>query len=230
MNQERFTPVIVTGSHDEIEMIHPNTEVKFVNPTIGYGVFATADIPFGTIVYVKDKLEIELTETAFNGLDEEHKAIAGKYSYMDENGVRILSWDNAKYVNHRCDCNTISTGYGFEIAIRNIWKGEEICDDYGLFNIDEDIPLACNCVHCRKMLRPSDIDTYHSVWDQRIIPALQKVADVQQPLMKYMEDNTRKRLRAYLCGEESYTSVLALQYHGNGRASEVRAETMQLHP
>ena len=80
------------------------------------------------------------------------------------------------------------------------------------------------------MLRSSDIGNYHSVWDQRIIPALKKVADVQQPLMKYMEDATRKRLRAYLCGEESYTSVCALRYHGNRRASEVRAETMQLHP
>ncbi len=193
-------------------MIHPNTEVKFVNPTIGYGVFATADIPRGTIVYVKDKLEIELSDEQFEALDEEHRCIADKYSYIDENGIRILSWDHAKYVNHRCDCNTISTGYGFEIAIRNIWKGEEICDDYGLFNLEEVIPLACNCVCCRKNLRPDDIETYHSEWDQKIIGALEKVTDVHQPLMKYMDPEVTRRLRAYLCGEEPYTSVVNLQY------------------
>ena len=192
-------------------MIHPDTEVRFINPTIGYGVFATADIPLGTIVYVKDRLEIELTEKNFNALDEHHQAIAGKFSYTDENGIRILSWDNAKYVNHRCDCNSISTGYGFEIAIRNIWKGEEICDDYGLFNLDEEIPLACGCLNCRKTLRPNDLDVYHQVWDMAILTALEKVADVHQPLMKFMDGNERKRLHAYLCGEEPYTSVLALK-------------------
>lgn len=193
-------------------MIHPNTEVKFVNPTIGYGVFATADIPRGTIVYAKDKLEIELTEEQFLALDEEHKAIADKYSYTDENGIRILSWDHAKYVNHRCNCNTISTGYGFEIAIRDISKGEEICDDYGLFNLDEEIPLACGCPCCRKALRPDDIETHYKEWDEVIIGALSRLTEVNQPLMKYLSDDVKRRLRAYLCGEEPYTSVLALKY------------------
>ncbi|BCS87497.1 SET domain-containing protein [Pseudodesulfovibrio sediminis] len=193
-------------------MIHPNTEIRFVNPTIGFGVFATADIPMGTIVYVKDQLEIELTETAFNELDEYHQAIAEKYSYTDEKGTRILSWDNAKYMNHRCDCNTISTGYGFEIAIRPIWKGQEVCDDYGLFNLEEVIPIACGCTGCRESLRPDDLDNYHSVWDEKIIPALDNITNVHQPLMKYMDSKSKKDLRAYLCGEEPYRSVLALKY------------------
>lgn len=194
-------------------MIHPQTEVRFVSPTIGYGVFATADIPRGTIVYVKDKLEIELTPEAFNTLDEHHKAIAEKYSYIDENGIMILSWDNAKFVNHRCNCNTISTGYGFEIAIRDIQAGEEICDDYGLFNIEQEIPLSCNCPECRKALRPDDIEHHYEKWDSWIMPALAKVTDVPQPLMEYMAPESRENLRAYLCGKETYTSVKALKYH-----------------
>lgn len=194
-------------------MIHPNTEVRYVNSTIGYGVFATANIPRGTIIYVKDRLEIELTDKAFHDLDAAHKAIAGKYSYIDEHGVRILSWDNAKYMNHRCDCNTISTGYGFEIAIRNIWSGEEICDDYGLFNLEEEIPLSCNCIGCRKSVRPDDLEMYYKAWDEQVVSALEKVTDVHQPLINYMDAEVKKRLRAYLCGEDSYTSVLALQCH-----------------
>ncbi|MHC5084588.1 MAG: SET domain-containing protein, partial [Planctomycetota bacterium] len=34
-------------------MIHPDTELRKVNETIGYGVFATRHIPKGTILYVK---------------------------------------------------------------------------------------------------------------------------------------------------------------------------------
>ncbi|BDQ35039.1 SET domain-containing protein [Pseudodesulfovibrio portus] len=211
-------------------MIHPNTEVRFVNPTMGYGVFATADIPLGTIVYVKDRLEIEMTEAAYSRLDDHHKDLVSKYSYTDENGIRILSWDHAKYVNHRCDCNTISTGYGFEIAIRNIWKGEEISDDYGLFNLEEEIPVACNCVCCRKTLRPDDFERCHHDWDEKIIPALAKLTDVHQPLMKYMDDVTRKQIRAYLCGEEPYTSVLALQYRKGHPSPEKTPDSMRLQP
>ena len=218
------------GPQSETWMIHPNTEVKFVNPTIGYGVFATADIPLGTIVYVKDRLEIEITEAAFCRFDEPHKTLVGKYSSIDESGIRILSWDNAKYVNHRCDCNSISTGYGFEIAIRNIWKGEEICDDYGLFNLDADIPVACDCIRCRKTLRPDDFERCHHAWDEKIIPALAKVTDVHQPLMKYMDDATRKQIRAYLCGEEPYTSVLALRHRKGHCSPETAPENMHLHP
>ncbi|MBI9080104.1 MAG: SET domain-containing protein-lysine N-methyltransferase [Pseudodesulfovibrio sp.] len=202
-------------------MIHPKNEVRFVNPSIGYGVFATADIPRGTIVYVKDRLEIELTEKIFNALDEHHKSIAVKYSYTDENGIKILSWDNAKYVNHRCNCNTISTGYGFEIAIRNIYKGEEICDDYGLFNFEDEIQLSCKCPECRKSLKPDDIEKHYVIWDELIISALNKVTDVHQPLMEFMDSETKKQLRAYLCGEDAYTSVLALRYRRNIKDTQI---------
>ena len=42
-------------------MIHPNTELRFINPVVGYGVFATDFIPEGTITYVKDSLELEVS-------------------------------------------------------------------------------------------------------------------------------------------------------------------------
>ncbi|MCJ2164559.1 MULTISPECIES: SET domain-containing protein-lysine N-methyltransferase [unclassified Pseudodesulfovibrio] len=194
-------------------MIHPNTEVRFVNPSMGYGVFATSDIPRGTIMYVRDRLESELAGKRSEKPGQPEDAMTGKDSFSDENGVHIVSWDNAKYVNHRCDCNTMATGYGFAIAIRDIWKGQEISEEYGLFNLDRVIPLACGCTQCRKSLRPDDLEKYHARWDELIISALKKIPDVSQPLMKHMDAEVKKNLRAYLCDEEPYTSVLELRYH-----------------
>ena len=41
-------------------MIHPHTEPRHTGTDVGLGVFATALIPRGTIVYVMDSLEIVL--------------------------------------------------------------------------------------------------------------------------------------------------------------------------
>ena len=38
-------------------MLHPHTELKFVSPEIGYGIFVTALIPKGTITWVRDELD-----------------------------------------------------------------------------------------------------------------------------------------------------------------------------
>ena len=47
-------------------MIHPNTQIQYINDLIGYGVFATEFIPKGTITYVKDSLELEISPADFH--------------------------------------------------------------------------------------------------------------------------------------------------------------------
>ena len=42
-------------------MVHPHTELRFVNPLIGWGVFATRLIPQGTIVWALDALDQRFT-------------------------------------------------------------------------------------------------------------------------------------------------------------------------
>ncbi|MDH5436552.1 MAG: SET domain-containing protein [Gammaproteobacteria bacterium] len=196
-------------------MIHPDTELRFVSDEIGYGVFATKPIPKGTIVYIKDSLEIEITKHRFSRLDSSHKDIVEKYSYIDERGVRIVSWDHAKYINHKCDCNSMSTGYGFEIAIRDIAVDEEITDEYGLFNIPVAIEVNCGCVDCRKILMPTDIDTYANDWDSQVMEAINNAANVDQPLWDIMDMETRTDLMSYLSGQSDYRSVADLKYESS---------------
>jgi hypothetical protein len=186
-------------------MIHPNTELKFISERVGYGVFAASDIPEGTIVYVKDSLELVVSPTDYLMHSEDMKEVIEKYSYIDEKGDRIISWDFAKYVNHCCNCNSISTGYGFEIAIRDIKKGEQITDEYGIFNLDQPMTLVCGEQHCRKEIKPSDFDDYHQEWDEKIRRSIVKLFAVEQPLMPFIDVATREELDELFRNPESYT-------------------------
>ena len=195
-------------------MIHPHTELRHVNPEIGVGVFATAPIPKGTLVYVKDALDIEISADQLAHLEPVSRKLAEKYAYIDERGVYIVSWDHAKYVNHRCACNTISTGYGFEIALRDIPSGEEITDDYGLFNISAPFAVSCGCSHCRHVVQASDIDRYADAWDAQVRDALPFVRAVSQPLWELIDPATLAALDGYLTGQQPYRSVRALKWNG----------------
>lgn len=194
-------------------MIHPNTELKFISENVGYGVFATTDIPEGTIIYIKDSLEISVTPTEFDMHSKEMQEVIDKYSYIDEYGNRIVSWDFAKYVNHCCNCNTMTTGYGFEIAIRDIKAGEQITDEYGLFNILYEMDLVCSEQCCRKKLTPNDFDLFYPLWDEKIKPALKKIFSVNQPLGYLIDEQTKMDVDHFLNDPEKYKSVHALKYH-----------------
>lgn len=193
-------------------MIHPHSELRIINEDIGCGVFATHFIPKGTITYVRDPLEIELSQTSYELLEPRYQAIADKYSYVDEYGTRIISWDHAKYVNHCCDCNTISTGYGFEIAIKDIKEGDEITDEYGLFNMKQEMTLSCACRNCRKVLTPFDVDIYYAAWDRKIKRAIRELRHVAQPLMSFLDKQTYVALMNFINGESKYKSVYTLKY------------------
>ena len=42
-------------------MVHPHTEIRFVNDIIGWGVFASRFIPKGTIIWALDPLDQRFT-------------------------------------------------------------------------------------------------------------------------------------------------------------------------
>ncbi|WP_027001590.1 SET domain-containing protein [Hugenholtzia roseola] len=193
-------------------MIHPHTELRFISAEIGYGVFAKTFIPKGTIVYVKDSLEIEVTPKKYDKLDAYAREVVDKYSYRDERGYRIISWDFAKYVNHSCHHNTISTGYGFEIATRDILPDEEVTDEYAIFNLEQHFSCGCGSAHCRGQIKPTDFDLYYPTWDKEIQEALRFFAEVPQPLAIYIEAKLQQKLQFYLETGREYRSVRALQY------------------
>ncbi len=203
-------------------MMHPDTEFKLVNETIGYGVFATAFIPAGTIVYIRDAMEVVIPAQDTMLTDPRYRDVIDKYSYIDGEGNHIISWDHAKYVNHCCQCNTMSTGWGFEIAVRDIQAGEEITDEYGIFNMSHEMELKCCKDGCRGKLTPQDFELYGDQWDQTIQSAMKKMNGLAQPLMAYMDPKKQKDLDVYLKTGKGYRSIKLEKYDpaASGRIGE----------
>lgn len=193
-------------------MVHPDTTLKFVNPIIGSGVFATEFIPKGTLTYVKDSLEIDLDPSQYAKHGKPMRDVVDKYSYIDEHGHYIVSWDHAKYINHNCDPNTISTGYGFEIAIKDIYPGDEITDEYGIFNLESSFKCECGSPLCRKTVKPQDLDTIFNSWDEKIHPALEQFDKVAQPLTQFLSKETLAIVNDFLRDKKKYRSVNCLRY------------------
>lgn len=200
-------------------MIHPDTELRHINKDKGRGIFATSFIPKGTLTYVKDALEIEIGPDDSRLDDPRLNKIIETYSYIDEQGNRIISWDHAKYINHCCQCNTMSTGYGFEIAIRDIETGEEITDEYGMFNFGYSLQVNCKKADCRDIINGNDIDDYCNEWDQKVKSALQHFQEVRQPLHPFLNKATLQNLTDYLKTGKGYKSVLNLKFNGEQKPS-----------
>jgi hypothetical protein len=85
------------------------------------------------------------------------------------------------------------TALGFEIAIKDILKGDEITNDYGTFNIIE--PFQCaHGPHEREFVRPDDLVRFHEIWDNQIQNAFSLQGQVIQPLLKFLSKDQISQL------------------------------------
>ena len=169
-------------------MIHPATELRHVNDTIGYGVFATAFIPAGTITWVRDALDQTLSPEQAHKLPAPYHPILDKYTFIDAAGRMVLCWDHARFVNHSCEATCLSTGFEFEIAIRDLKPGEELTDDYGSWNLHEEFPCACDSPRCRQIIRPDDMERHADAWDAVVEPLFRRLRKLPQPLWPFLKE------------------------------------------
>ena len=107
-------------------MIHPDTELRFINNIVGYGVVAKKFIPKGTITWVQDDLDRIYTSVEIKNINPVMLDYLETYCFTNNKGDKVLCWDNAKYVNHSFNSSCMSTAYDFEIAIRDIHPGEQL--------------------------------------------------------------------------------------------------------
>jgi len=167
-------------------MIHPDTRLDHASDTIGLGVFATRPMPKGTILWALDDLDQRLTAVRVRRLGERYRALLDRYAFYNAEGEQVVCWDIARFVNHHCQANAISTGWHFDIAVRDIAAGEEICNDYGALNLEESFTCHCGSPVCRNDIQPQDFDSYSDVWDVLVRDAFPEVTRVPQPLWDFV--------------------------------------------
>ena len=190
-------------------MIHPHTELRTVSPEIGVGVFATQLLPKGTIVYVKDPLEITIPPDHEMFSSPVFHQIIDTYAILDADGNYEISWDYAKYVNHCCHYNAICTSFGVDIAVRDILPGEQILEDYGMFNVTYPMKLVCTFEDCRNKVTAGDFEKLQDRWDEDAREALRHVRSVPQLLWSVMFSETQEILARYLDTGEGYIPISA---------------------
>lgn len=200
-------------------MIHPHTELRFISDEIGYGVVATKFIPKGTITWALDKLDRTFEPRQFNAFDKIYQDILEKYCYRDNKGRYVLCWDISRYVNHSFNSNCISTAYEFEIAIRDIYPGEELTDDYGYLNVSEPFECLKEEGSSRIAVYPDDLLNFHKEWDYKLIHAFASFNNVDQPLSQVLAYETLQKALLIGEGKMEMDSILNCYYKGDMQKS-----------
>lgn len=195
-------------------MIHPDTQLEFISPEIGYGIVATKFIPKGTVTWILDPLDQIFTPGKISKLHPFFQEKLNKYSYRDANGDFILCWDNSKFINHSFHSNCITTAYNFELAVRDIHPGEELTDDYGYLNVTE--PFAClpEPGTTRTMVMPDDLLHFHTEWDEKLKDAFKNFNNVAQPFLDFIDPTYKDKVREVAAGRAEMDSILNCYYAG----------------
>jgi hypothetical protein len=193
-------------------MIHPDTELRFISPEVGSGVFATKLIPRGTVVWVLCRLDKVMTPAEVEAMPPAYQPLFERFSYVDGDGNYILCWDFGRNVNHSCDPTMVGVGTDIEMAARDIQPGEEITCEYGGLNLTGRLKCYCGSPKCRGTISGDDVLNHWQAWDDRVADSLKYAPQVAQPLLGYARNPAL--FWAWVHGTEKLPSNRA--YHAGG--------------
>jgi uncharacterized protein len=169
-------------------MMHPATELRFINSEIGYGVFAREPIARGTVVWVLCHFDMIFTRAEAAAFPPPYQPLLDRYAYIDGYGSVVLCWDHGRYVNHSCDPVMLSVGGSFEIAVRDIAIDEELTCEYATLNMLEPMECRCGAAGCRGAVGIGDLLTLWPDIDRRVAAVLPCARSVPQPLFPFARD------------------------------------------
>ncbi len=196
-------------------MIHPDTEIRFINDIVGYGVVATKRIPKGTITWVQDELDRLYRPEEVAKLSALMRGYLETYCFTNGKGEKVLCWDHAKYVNHSFNPTCFSTAYDFEFALRDIEPGEQLTDDYGYLNVERPFEAVDEGTQ-RKIVYPDDLLTYHMQWDALVRASLPAIfSQKHQPLRPFIPKETWNAFQKLEHDPSQMVSLLECYYPQN---------------
>ena len=180
-------------------MIYPHTELKWIDPLVGHGVFATRFIAKGTLLWTQCAFDIVLKPPALAALAPAMRDIAMTYGYVDHEGDTILCWDLGRFVNHACRPAMLSLGPHLEICVRDLQPGAELTCDYGTLNYAHVLSCRCGNPDCRSEIRAEDALAFGTSWQLQLEDAVRAGSAVPQPLLPYLREP--QAWQAYLSGQ-----------------------------
>lgn len=189
-------------------MLNSSLRIQWISDEKGYGVFASKDIRKGTVTFALDPLDIVIEKSQVKKQSDIVKYYIDRFSYEGPDGSRIISWDFGKYMNHCCSANTLTTGYGFEIAIRDIQAGEEVTDDYRIFTTDHQLNMSCDKPNCTQSLDFNYEEHLITRWDNQIREALMMFNYVDQELKPFIPIKALSQVNGFITGQADYLSVV----------------------
>jgi uncharacterized protein len=115
----------------------------------GLGLFAEEDIPKGTVTWrFVPGFDQTFAPAEIESLPDAARAEMLRYTYLHtRTGKYVACLDNARFMNHSDVPNTMGAYHGpddegYDIATRDIAKGEELTCDYRLFDADTPYKLG----------------------------------------------------------------------------------------
>lgn len=180
-------------------MIHPQTELFVRGDGVGAGVRATEPLPRGTVLWVRDVLDVVMAAEALDDLPPSLRAQVDRLGYRDASGRWILCWDAGKHVNHSCDPVMRGVGHDAMIAVRDVATGEEITCDYAECNLEQPLRCACGAATCRGVIEPTTEGAVWKRWQVEVEGAVQAGRALAQPLAEVAIE--AEQLVAVLSGE-----------------------------
>lgn len=169
------------------------------NTPFGRGLFATEEIPAGTVVWHPCN---DCERYTVSSLSSDQLAYLDDKGYYLKNGDILLPCCNACFMNHHCQANVLDYGLDFGIAIRTIHPGEQITCDYRTWVDDPAWEMTCSCGsdHCLQTIEPN-YGNDHAVqkyWFDKIFSILGDFRDLTQPLSHSLLQSSQiyKSLRA----------------------------------
>lgn len=191
-------------------MIHPHTELRPIDDAIGQGVFATKRIPRGTITWTLDALDQRFSPERLAKLPPEYMEIMEHFAYPNGSGDWILCWDLARWMNHSCRPNALSTGWDIDFALRDIEAGEQLTTDYASLNVETPFDCLCGEPGCRGRITAADFEPMAPIWDKLLREAASLALSVDQPLWPFV--TFKAEVRAGCQDPETIPSILGHRF------------------
>lgn len=176
-----------------MRVLHPDTRLVAKGED-AFGVVATRLIPRGTITWTRDPLDQALPAAKLSALPGVLRDPARKAGFLDRDGALVVPWDGARHVAHSCAPATLPTGYGFQVALRDIRADSELTVDYAARNLERTFTCSCGAEACRGEVRPDDVYDWAERWDEQLARALPALRQVVQPLWDLVPASERAAL------------------------------------